>query len=167
MTTIDNTVPAGAPFTGSAPARNQRIRPMTLKSFRSIVRWSALYDLIVTAPFMTPWTLTFVLGVIDTLHVDLGLPGAVQVFGPTHMLFAGLMGSVVVVWSLARLRLKLPVLGRYDAVARFLFAAWQVFAVTIGATPLILVFTAFEVVFGVLQALPYQREEDDASPGCL
>lgn len=95
--------------------------------------------------------------------MQLGLPGGVPVFGPTHMLFAGLMGSVVVVWSMARLRLKLPVLGRYDAVARLLFAAWQVFAVAIGATPLILVFTVFEMVFGVLQALPYQSESGDKS----
>ena len=167
MTTIDNSVPAGANVTGPAPAPSQRTRAMQLKTYISIVRLSALYDLIVTAPFMTPWTLTIVLGLIDALHVRLGLPGAVQMFGPIHMLFAGLMGSVVVVWSVARLRLKLPVLGRYDAAARLLFAAWQVFAVATGATPLILVFTVFEVVFGVLQVLPYQNEKNDASTGGL
>lgn len=164
MTTIDNTEPAGVPA-GPAPAHIQLIRPIQLNTYKSIVRFSALYDLIVTTPFMTPWTLTIVLGLIDTLHVQLGLPGDVPVFGPTHMLFAGLMGSVVVVWSLARLRLKLPVLGRYDAVARLLFAAWQVFAVAIGATPLILVFTVFEVVFGVLEVLPYQNQKNGASTG--
>lgn len=151
MTTIDTSAPA-------VPARAMR-----LETYRSIVRASALYDLVVTAAFMTPWTLTFVLGVIDYLHVQLGLPGGVPTFGSTHLLFAGLMGSLVVVWSIARLRLKLPVLGRYDAAARWLFAAWQVFAVATGATPLILVFTAFEVVFGVLQLLPYQQEQHDGS----
>ncbi len=70
------------------------------------------------------------------------------------MLFAGLMGSVVVVWSLARLRLNLAELGRYDAVARLLFAAWQIYAVANGATPLLLVFTVFEAGFGIAQALP-------------
>ncbi|MBK8086448.1 MAG: hypothetical protein IPK28_22985 [Devosia sp.] len=65
MTTIDNTKPAGVPVTGPAPARIQLIRPMQLNTYKSIVRFSALYDLIVTTPFMTPWTLTIVLGVID------------------------------------------------------------------------------------------------------
>jgi len=166
MTTIDNSA-ADLTVSGAAPTSPAPTKALRLRTYKSIVRLSALYDLIVTAPFMTPWTLTFVLGLIDTLHVQLGLPGAVPIFAPIHMLFAGLMGSVVVVWSLARLRLKLPVLGRYDAVARLLFAAWQVFAVAIGATPIILIFTAFEVVFGILQALPYQNEKNVTSTGGL
>jgi len=133
---------------------------MRQETYKSLVRVSAAYDLIVTAPFMTPWTLTFVLGLINDLHTRLGFAGGVPVFGPTHMLFAGLMGCVVVIWSLARLRLQLPILGRYDAAARFLFAAWQIFAVANGATPIILVFTAFEFVFGVLQSLPYRSEPE-------
>jgi len=136
---------------------------MRLTTYKSIVRVSAAYDLIVTAPFMTPWTLTFVLGLIDELSLRLGLASGVPVFGPTHTLFAGLMGSVVVIWSLARLHLRLPILGRYDAAARFLFAAWQIYAVANGATPIILVFTAFEFAFGVLQALPYRSEPEHAS----
>ena len=152
MTTIDD--PARTEISpGVAP------RGMRLSTYKSIVRASALYDLIVTAPFVTPWTLTIVLGLVHDVHLHLGLPGIVPTFGPTHLLFAGLMGSVVVVWSLARLRLNVPILGRYDAAARFLFAAWQFFAVATGATPLILIFTAFEVVFGLLQVLPYQKEQ--------
>ncbi len=157
MTTIAPPASAGATNSGKS-----LLRPRT---YASIVRASALYDLLVTAPFMTPWTLTLVLGLINELHLRLGLPGGVPTFGPTHMLFAGLMGSVVVVWSLARLRLKLPVLGRYDAIARFLFAAWQIFAVAGGATPLILVFTAFEFLFGVLQLLPYQAGPEREATG--
>lgn len=161
MTTIDDSAQAVAPARDAAPSTTPSGGAMRLETYTSIVRASALYDLLVTSPFMTPWTLTLVLGLINELHVRLGLPGDVPVFGPTHMLFAGLMGSVVVVWSLARLRLKLPILGRYDAAARFLFAGWQVFAVAIGATPLILVFTAFEVIFGVLQVLPHRKEGSD------
>jgi hypothetical protein len=78
----------------------------------------------------------------------------VPVFEPTHLLAGNLMGSVVVVWSLARLHLGLPILGRYDAVARALFATWQIYAVATGASPLLLVLTVFEVGFGIAQALP-------------
>lgn len=123
-------------------------------TYRAIVRTSATYDLVVTAPFMTPWTLAFTIDLFHQLHINLGLPGTFPVFEISHLLFAGLMGSVVVVWSLARLRLDLAVLGRYDALARLLFALWQVYAVANGATPLLLIFTAFEVGFGLAQALP-------------
>lgn len=160
MTTIDNPAHTQVPVPGAASSVPARTMP--LKTYNSIVRASAVYDLLVTSPFMTPWTLPLVLGLIDSVHLGLGLPGGVPTFGPTHMLFAGLMGSLVVVWSVARLQLKLPILGRYDAAARLLFAAWQIFAVAIGATPLILVFTAFEVVFGVLQVLPYRKDQHDA-----
>src|SRR5687768_3585174 len=126
-------------------------------SYNKIVRASAIYDLVVTAPFMTPWTLVPTLSLVKQAHVWLGLPGAMPTYEITHLLFAGLMGSVVVVWSLARLRLRLSVLGRYDALARLFFAAWQIFAVASGATPLLLAFTIFEIGFGLLQALPYER----------
>lgn len=123
-------------------------------TYRTVVRTSAAYDLAVTTPFMTPWTLTFILDLLHQFHTHLGLPGAFPTFEISHLLFAGLMGSVVVVWSLARLRLDLAVLGRYDALARLLFALWQIYVVVNGATPLLLIFTVFEIGFGVAQALP-------------
>ena len=125
-------------------------------TYKTIARTSAIYDLVVTSPFMTPWTLLLTLDVIHGLHTTLGLPGVVPTFGAIHLLFGGLLGSVVVVWSLARLHLNLAILGRYDALARFLFAAWQIFAVANGATPVVLIFTVFEIAFGVAQLLPYR-----------
>jgi hypothetical protein len=67
------------------------------------------------------------------------------------MLLANLLGSVVVVWSLARIVAPTVLLGRLDGVARFLFAAWQIYAVAHGANAIVLGFTAFELLFGVLQ----------------
>jgi len=127
---------------------------LSAATYRTIVRTSAAYDLVVTAPFMTPWTLSFTIDLLHHLHTQFGLPGAFPAFEVSHLLFAGLMGSVVVVWSLTRLRLDLAVLGRYDALARMLFALWQIYAVANGVTPLLLIFTVFEVGFGLAQALP-------------
>lgn len=127
-------------------------------TYKTIVRTSAMYDLVVTAPFMTPWSLELTLDLFRQLHTAIGLPGTIPDFEPVHLLFAGLMGSVVVVWSIARLRLNLAVLGRYDALARMLFALWQVYAVASGASPLLLVFTLFEIVFGVAQTLPHKGD---------
>ena len=75
----------------------------------------------------------------------------------THVMLANLLGSVVVVWSLARLVAPTVLLGRLDGVARLLFAAWQLFAYLSGASAIVLGFTMFELLFGVLQWLPVER----------
>lgn len=123
--------------------------------YRNIVRASAWYDLFATAAFATPWTFA-------TLHSVLilaaqGLPGSFPVFDPTHVLMANLLGSIVVIWAVLRLRDPQQQYGRYDAVGRFLFAAWQIYAVMHGASVIILGFTVLELTFGILQSLKVNR----------
>ena len=96
----------------------------SLATFRKIVWASALYDLIVTAPFATPWTFALAHGQVSSLNVALG--GAVlPAFTPFHVLFACLLGSVVLVWSVLRLRDPQRRFGRYDGAARMLFSLWM------------------------------------------
>lgn len=120
--------------------------------YRCLVRASGWYDLVATFGFATPWTFA-------ALHATLvtaaqGLPGTIPPFESTHMLMANLLGSIVIVWSVLRIRDPQVRFGRYDAVARFLFAAWQIYAVAHGASVLILGFTVFEIGFGLFQSLP-------------
>jgi hypothetical protein len=61
---------------------------------------------------------------------------------------------VVVIWSIWRLMQPSRSIGLYDALARILFAIWQVFAVAHGASFLILGFTCIEVAFAIAQILP-------------
>jgi hypothetical protein len=129
--------------------------------YLKIVRASAAYDLVVTIGFATPWTLAVLVAVVGIGHNWLGLPGIVPDLDTWQVLFANLMGSVVVVWSLVRLHLRLAVLGRYDMAARWLFAAWQVNALLNGASWVLIVFLVAEVAFGILQALPYRKDETD------
>ncbi|WP_434695025.1 hypothetical protein J3P89_17060 [Pseudomonas sp. Z1-14] len=119
-----------------------------------IVRVSALYDLVVTAGFMTPLSAGLVFKGFATLSSVLVLDRPVPTLDVTAMLFANLLGSVVVVWSLWRLLQPSRSVGLYDAVARMLFAVWQLFAVAHGASFLILGFTCFEVGFAIAQILP-------------
>lgn len=116
-----------------------------------IVRASGWYDLLVTWPFALPWTFAWVYAQLGALGQALGLPGVLHPLEPTHMLLANLMGSVIVVWSIARIVAPTVLLGRLDGVARILFATWQIYAVAQGASALVLGFTAVELVFGVLQ----------------
>ncbi len=122
----------------------------------------ALYvqNLVVTAGFMTPWTAPLVLEAFAALSRALALDRPVPTLDTTSLLFANLMGSLVVVWSLWRLMRPSRSVGRYDALARVLFAAWQVFAVAHGASFLLLGFTCAEVVFAVVQMWPVDNSQD-------
>ncbi len=67
---------------------------------------------------------------------------------------ANLLGSIVCVWAVLRLSDPKVRFGRYDAVARLLFAAWQAYALAHGGSAILLGFLLMEVLFGLLQALP-------------
>lgn len=131
---------------------------MNESQFLRVVRASAWYDLIATAAFATPWSFGVLIGVLGAANGALGLPGIVPEIDSLHVVLANLLGSVVIVWSLVRLHLRLPILGRYDALARCLFALWQGYAVWSGAPAIILGFLVVEVLFGVLQLLPYKKD---------
>jgi hypothetical protein len=126
----------------------------TSTQYRRVVRGSAWYDLIVTAAFVTPWSFAWLHGALSGLSQALNLPGELPAFEPMHMLMANLLGSIVCVWAVLRIRDPQPIYGRYDAVGRFLFAAWQLYALAHGASSLLVVFLVFELAWGVVQVLP-------------
>lgn len=129
----------------------------TTTQYRQLVRGSAWYDLIVTAAFATPWSFAAVHGVLLSLSQAFNLPGELPPFEPVHMLMANLLGSIVCVWAVLRIRDPQQVYGRYDAVARFLFAAWQVYALAHGASWLLAIFLFIELAWGVVQILPVKQ----------
>lgn len=136
----------------------------SLPRYLNIVRTSAWYDLLVTWPFATPWTFVWLYGSLATLAQTLGLPGTVHPLDATHVMFANLLGSVVVVWSLARLYAPSLLLGRLDGLARLLFAAWQLHAFFSGASAIVLGFTVFELLFCLLQWWPVQPVPSPQEP---
>ncbi|WP_434775382.1 hypothetical protein [Pseudomonas oryzihabitans] len=124
-----------------------------LAPYLRLVRASALYDLLVTAPFATPWSLAWLLRQLDALGQWLGF-APLAVFSPEALLLGNLLGSVVCVWAALRLASPSVTLGRYDAVARGLFALWQAWALYQGASPLLAMFLVIEIGFGIAQAWP-------------
>ena len=126
---------------------------LTPSRYAQLYRLSAWYDLMVTWPYMTPLTLGLIWNALNTLHGATGLdplPGLT----PYGVLFANFFGTIVIIWSVLRLRLNDPALGRYDAVGPWLFSAWMINALMQGASPLLGGFLAIELVFAVLQSLP-------------
>ena len=131
-------------------------------AFLTIVRASAAYDLLLTAPFATPWTFAFAHSQLSAINRGLGgdtLPD----FGPFHVLFACLMGSIVLVWSVLRLRAASVTLGRYDGVGRFLFSTWMAWALASTGAPLLWLFLVPEFCWGVAQWLPVAQGEGSST----
>jgi hypothetical protein len=129
-----------------------------------VVRASAWYDLVVTAGFATPWTYALLHGALAALSTGLGL-GDLPALDPLQTLYANLMGSLVLVWAVLRLRRPRPELGLYDGVARVLFAAWQACALAQGATGLLWAFLVAELAFGAAQLVPWWPTAASSRPG--
>jgi hypothetical protein len=131
--------------------------PPTLAALRTIRR-SALYDLLVTLPFATPWTAGWLFAGLSALHVRLGLPGEPPVLvDAIPVLLANLMGSLVIVWSIVRLRAPAISHGLADTVARGAFSLWMARALLAGASPLIAGFLVAELAWGVVQGRAIYR----------
>lgn len=125
----------------------------SLTAFRRLVRASAIYDVLMTGAFATPWTLLLLREQLSDINVKLGgtpLPA----FAPFHLLIGCLLGSVVLVWSVLRIVDPQPRFGRYDAAARYLFSLWMGWALLVTGEPVLWLFIVPELAWGVAQSLP-------------
>lgn len=130
------------------------------RNYRRIVWASALYDLIVIAPFAFPLVSDIYLQLCLQLHHWLG-QGSFPLFEPLHMLFVNLLGGVVIVWSLVRLRSPAAVFGLFDGLTRIFFCTlflyyllqWQV-------SGLVYLFLVPEALWALAQLVCYRRRFD-------
>ena len=117
-----------------------------------IVRASAVYDLVVTTGFALPWLAAATFGTLADVHRELGLTGSLpDADDPFTVLFAGLMGGLVMVWSVVRVIQPSLLLGAADTVARGLFCLGMVAALSDGASTVIVGFLVPEAVWGLVQ----------------
>ncbi|TSC23146.1 hypothetical protein [Corallococcus sp. Z5C101001] len=115
---------------------------------RRVVLASALYDFVVTVPFATPWTAEVVLAQVRSAHHALSLGGEpLPAFTPTHLFFVALFGTIVTLWSVVRLFQPTAFNGAADTAGRALFSSWMVWALTQGATQVLLGFLALELAW--------------------
>jgi hypothetical protein len=137
---------------------------MQLSTYLRLVRASAFYDLVVTGALAMPWTFPFVHGLMSSLNEALG-GGPLPDFAPFHLFIAGLLGGIVVVWSLLRLRAPSLLLGRHDGVARFLFSSWMAWTLLHADAPVLWLLLVPEFAWGVAQW--WRVGEGYAGPGLL
>lgn len=126
---------------------------VTLSTYLRITRASALFDVLVVAPFATPWTFQLLYPQLDRLNLSMG-GAALPPFAQLHILITCLMGSLVLLWSVRRLLEPSLALGRYDGAGRFLFATWMLWALAQGGLPLVWLFLVPELLWGVAQWWP-------------
>lgn len=126
---------------------------VTLSTYLRIMRASALFDILIVAPFATPWTFSLLVPQLDRLNLWMG-GAALPPFAGIHILITCLMGSLVLLWSVRRLREPSLALGRYDGAGRFLFSTWMLWALAQGGLPLVWLFLVPELLWGIAQWWP-------------
>ncbi len=131
---------------------------ISLSTYFHITRASALYDIVVTAPFATPWSFALLHTQLSESNVWLG-GEPLAPFALVNVLITCLMGSLVMLWSAMRLFQPSLALGRYDGAGRFLFAGWMSWALAQGGLPLVWLFLVPELLWGVAQCWPVQRSQ--------
>jgi hypothetical protein len=130
------------------PATQSATHPKT--AYLKIVRASAVYDLIVTAGFATPWTFALLHAALDALSGGLGLRGFPEL-DLMQVFYANLMGSVVLVWALLRVIRPQVIHGLFDGIARVLFFSAMVYTLAHGGPELLWGFLIVEISWGVVQ----------------
>ncbi|MBQ5938773.1 MULTISPECIES: hypothetical protein [unclassified Massilia] len=126
---------------------------LPLHTYLRLTRASALYDIIVIAPFATPWTFAHFYAQLSHLNQWLGagpLPG----FETIHLLLAILLGTLVLTWSVFRLITPSLKLGRFDATARLVFSLWLAWAMLQDPLPMLWLFLIPELLWGAVQWWP-------------
>lgn len=134
------------------------MKKFSTPSFRRVVYFSAFYDLVVTSPFGTPWSFRIIQEYLSLVNQMLG-GGVLPIFEGFHLLMANLLGSLVIVWSILRLRHPEPLLGRYDGAARMLFSLWMAFTLVTTGEPILWLFLVPELTWGVIQWWPVESGE--------
>jgi hypothetical protein len=136
---------------------------MNPKTYRRIIRASAIYDIIVTLPFAIPVLAAWNLAQITGLHNSLGFGGSIPEFEPLHIFFVNLMGTVVMTWSFLRVIRPDPLLGLLDGVGRFLFSTWMLYYLFVhSATAILWLFFVPEILWGIVQVFGYLKLPADA-----
>jgi hypothetical protein len=131
---------------------------MPTSRYLRLVWFSALYDLLVTLPFATPWTARIMLAQLRELHVRVGAGGATTPpFEPLHFMFLSFFGTIVTMWAIYRLLCTRREHGLVDGCSRIAFAFWEGLALWQGQSHLLFGFLAIEIFFGVMQLAWFPR----------
>ena len=122
-----------------------------------IIKMSAWYDLIVTLPFMFPFSAAIIISKFSLFNQYMGWEGEIPVFEPFHIFFMNLLGSIVVAWSILRIIRPIKLYGLVDGITRLFFSFWMAYyAMLFTGTSVLWIFFIPELIWGIIQLLSYQ-----------
>ncbi len=139
-----------------------------MSDYRRIVRLSGVYDATLMLLFAFPGLVATTMDSIARVHVALGLQGTVPPLPLFGHFFINMMAIITMVWAVARIIDPAPNYGLYDGLLRVLLALLMVGYVTIGLTPILLLFAVVEIAWATLQLRGYRSVRNrlrPASPG--
>lgn len=121
-------------------------------------RVGAIFDVVITAGFATPWTAELVIRLLGNIHDSLGLAGSeMPEFDTPHLLYVTLFGVVVTMWGVVRILRPVPLLIATDTVGRAAFALTFIWALAEGHSTVVVVFLVTEIAFLVAQWLGVRK----------
>lgn len=118
-----------------------------------VIRGFAWADLAITLPFALPFIAEAVISLLWVIDRWLGFdtPSIMFEAGPFGLMFVHIMGVLGIVWALARLRRPEADLARMDARARLAVTVLILYAISLGATPVLWLFVLTEVAGSAAQ----------------
>lgn len=120
------------------------------------MRYSAIYDVVMTFGFAFPVLVVWNIGLFADVHVQYAFSGSIPEFLPIHLFFVNLLGSLVLVWSGIRIYRPCVMFGLYDSFARFLFSFNMLYYLLIhDVTGILWVMFVPELTWGIIQFIGY------------
>jgi hypothetical protein len=118
-----------------------------------VIRGFAWADLAITLPFALPFIAEAVIALLYFIDRWLGFdtPSIMFETGPFGLMFVHIMGVLGVLWAMARLRRPEAELARMDVRARLVVTALILYAIALGATPVLWLFVVSEVAGSATQ----------------
>lgn len=130
----------------------------TEKSYLKLVKASAWYDILVTTVYAFPILVGLAINSFRDLHEALGAGGSFPEFEPLHYFMLNLMGTVITIWSIVRIRYNLAFLGLYDAYGRLFFSTWMLYYLVVhNISATMYLYLIPEVLWGVAQFWGYWK----------
>jgi len=125
-------------------------------AYRSIIKASGIYDILILLPFAIPGVVELVFTLINKIHDDLALTGSIPEFSPYHFMFVNIMATISIVWAVIRVRNPSTLYACYDTVARLLIAVIMlIYLIYYDVTQIIWLFFVAEISWAILQINGY------------
>lgn len=126
-----------------------------------VIRGFAWADLAITLPFALPFIAEAVISLLYFIDRWLGFdtPSIMFETGPFGLMFVHIMGVLGVVWALTRLRRPEADLARMDVRARLAVTALILYAITLGATPVLWLFVISEIAGSAAQFAVLRKKQ--------